>query len=81
MNVYLQNVDEKGMYGIIKKLRNNAIHRQIRERNVFDKKIKNVELQIKHKLNYFDWYILVKLLKRKCQKQRKCSSQNTPEEN
>ena len=52
------------MYGIKKKLRNNAIHKQIRERNDFDKKIKNVELQIKHKLRNFDWYILVKLLKR-----------------
>ena len=51
------------MYGIKKKLRSNAIHKQIRERNDFDKKIKNVELQIKHKLNNFDWYILVKLLK------------------
>ena len=52
------------MYGIRKKLRNNAIHKRIRERNDFDKKIKNVELQIKHKLSNFDWYILVKLLKR-----------------
>ena len=52
------------MYGIKKKLRKNAIHKRIPERNDFDKKIKNVELQIKHKLNRFDWYILVKLLKR-----------------
>ena len=37
------------MYGIKKKLRNNAIHKRIRQRNDFDKKIKNVELQIKHK--------------------------------
>ena len=52
------------MYGIKKKLRQNAIHERIQERNDFDKKIRNVELQIKHKLNNFDWYILVKLLKR-----------------
>ena len=64
INVYLPNVDEKDIYGIKKKLRQNAIHKRIRERNDFDKKIRNVELQIKHKLNNFDWYILVKLLKR-----------------
>ena len=52
------------MCGIKKKLRKNAIHKRIREKNDFDKKIKNVELQIKHKLKNFDWYILVKLLKR-----------------
>ena len=51
------------MYEIKKKLPNNPIHKRIRERNDFDKKIKNVELQIKDKLNNFDWYILVKLLK------------------
>ena len=64
MSGKLPNVDEKDMYGIKKKLRQNAIHKRIRERNDFDKKIRNVELQIKHKLNNFDWYILVKLLKR-----------------
>ena len=64
INVYLPNVDEKDMYGIKKKLRNNAIHKRIRERNDFDKKIKNVELQIKHILSNFDWYILAKLLRR-----------------
>ena len=52
------------MYGIKKKLRKNAIHKSIRERNDFDKKNKDVELQIKQKLNKFDRYILVKLLKR-----------------
>ena len=51
------------MYGIKKKLRKNAIHKRIRERNDFEKKIKNVELQIKHKLSNFDYYILVKLLR------------------
>ena len=64
INVYLPNVDEKDMYGIKKKLQQNAMHKQIRERNDFDKKIRNMELQIKHKLNNFDCYILVKLLKR-----------------
>ena len=49
------------MYGIKEKLQTNAIHKRIRERNDFDKKIKNVELQIKQKLNNFDWYILVNL--------------------
>ena len=52
------------MYGIKKKLRKNAIHKPIRERNDFDKRNEDVELQIKQKLNNFDWYILVKLLKR-----------------
>ena len=52
------------MYGIKKKLRKNSIHKPIRERNNFDKKNEDVELQIKQKLNNFDWYILVKLLKR-----------------
>ena len=64
INIYLPNVDEKDIYGIKKKLRAKAIHKPIRERNDFDKKIKNVKLQIKQKLNNFDWYILVKLLKR-----------------
>ena len=32
-------------------------------KNDFDKKIKNLELQIKQKLQTFDKYILVKLLK------------------
>ena len=35
----------------------------MRERNGFDENIKNVELQIKHKLNNFDRYIFVQLLK------------------
>ena len=30
---------------------------------IFDQEVKNVELQIKHKLNNFHQYILVKLLK------------------
>ena len=63
INVYLLNVDEKDMSGIKKKLQKNAIHKRIWERNDIDKKIKNVELQIKHKLYNFDWYILVKILK------------------
>ena len=64
INVYLPNVDEKDMYGIKKKLPQNGIHKRIRKRNDFDKKMRNLELQIKHKLNNFDWYILVKLFKR-----------------
>ena len=52
------------MYETKKKLRKNAIHKRIQERNNFGKKIKNMELQIKHKLNNFDWYISVNLLKR-----------------
>ena len=39
-------------------------HKSIPERNGFDENIKNVELQIKHKLSNFDWYIFVQLLKR-----------------
>ena len=46
------------------------MHKQIQERNDFDKKIKNLELQIKQKLNNFDWYILVKLLKRNFKKKK-----------
>ena len=64
INVYLLNFDVKYMYGIKKKLPKNAIHKLIRERSDFDKKIKNLGLQNKHKLDKFDWYILVKVLKR-----------------
>ena len=64
INVYLPNADKRDMYGIKKKLRKNAMKKRIRERNDFDKKIKNSELQIKQKLDHFDWYILVKVLKR-----------------
>ena len=46
--VHLLNVDKKDMYEIKKKLRNNAIHKQIRERNM-----ENMELQIKHNVNNF----------------------------
>ena len=81
INVYLPNVDEKDMYEIKKKLRNNAIHKRIRERNDFDKKIKNVELQIKHILSNFDWYILAKLLRRNVKNKESTVLKNTPEEN
>ena len=55
---------------------NNAIHKRIRERNDFDKKIKNVELQIKPKQLWLVYFS--KATERKYQKQRKCSPQNTP---
>ena len=63
INVYLPNVVEKDMYEIKKKLQKNALHKQIQETNDVGKNIKNLELQIKQRLNNFDWYILVKLLK------------------
>ena len=79
INVYLPNIDEKDKYGIRKKLRKYTIYKRIRERNDFDKKIKNLKLQIKQKLSNFDWYILVKLLKQNVQNKKKSNPQNTPE--
>ena len=45
-------------------MRNNAIHKRIRERNSFDKNIRNIERTIKSKLNAIDWLIIKKLLLR-----------------
>ena len=43
-----------------KKLRSNAIHKCIRERNGFDKKIRDIETTIR-KLNTIDWLIIKKI--------------------
>ena len=62
VNVYLTDVDKK-TYRIKKKLRKNAIQKQVRERNDFDEMIKNLELELKQNINSIDWHILVKLLR------------------
>ena len=41
------NIDEYDPLCSKKKLRNNAIHKRIRERNDFDKKIRNIETTIR----------------------------------
>ena len=62
VNVYLTDIDKK-TYRIKKKLRKNAIQKQVRERNDFDEMIKNLELELKQNINSIDWDILVKLLR------------------
>ena len=49
-------------------MRNNAIHKRIRERNTFDKNITNIERTIKSKPNTIDWLIIRKLLLRNIKK-------------
>ena len=62
--VNIRNIDEYDTLCLKKKLRNNAIHKRIRERNSFDKNIRNIERTIKSKLNAIDWLIIKKLLLR-----------------
>ena len=62
--VNIRNMDEYDTLCLKKKLRNNAIHKRIRERNSFDKNIRNIERTIKSKLNAIDWLIIKKLLLR-----------------
>ena len=62
--VNIRNMDEYDTLCLKKKLRNNAIHKRIRERNSFDKNIRNIERTIKSKLNTIDWLIIKKLLLR-----------------
>ena len=62
--VNIRNIDEYDTLCLKKKLRNNAIHKRIRERNTFDKNIRNIERIIKSKLNTIDWLIIRKLLLR-----------------
>ena len=38
------------------------MHKRIRERNGFDKNIRNIETTIRSKLNTIDWLIIKKLL-------------------
>ena len=56
------NIDEYDTLCLKKTLRNNAIHKLIREKNDFYKKIRNIEPTIRSKLNTFDWHIIKKLL-------------------
>ena len=62
--VNIRNIDEYDTLCLKKKLRNNAIHKRIRERNSFHKNIRNIERTIKSKLNAIDWLIIKKLLLR-----------------
>ena len=48
------NIDEYDTLCLKKTLRNNAIHKLIREKNDFYKKIRNIEPTIRLKLNTFD---------------------------
>ena len=66
--VNIRNIDEYDTLCLKKKLRNNAIHKRIRERNSFDKNIRNIERTIKSKLNTIDWLIIRKLLLRNIKK-------------
>ena len=66
--VNIRNIDEYDTLCLKKKLRNNAIHKRIRERNDFDKKIRNIETTIRSKLNTIDWLIIKKLLVRNIKK-------------
>ena len=47
--VNIRNIDEYDTLCLKKKLRNNAIHKRIRERNSFGKNIRNIETTIKSK--------------------------------
>ena len=68
IQVNIRNIDEYDTFCLKKKLRNNAIHKRIRERNSFDKNIRNIERTIKSKLNTIDWLIIRKLLLRNIKK-------------
>ena len=47
--VSIRNIDEYDTLCLKKKLRNNAIHKRIRERNSLGKNIRNIETTIKSK--------------------------------
>ena len=66
--VNIRNIDEYDTLCLKKKLRNNAIHKRIRERHSFDKNIRNIERTIKSILNTIDWFIIRKLLLRNIKK-------------
>ena len=68
--VNIRNIDEYDTLCLKKKLRNNAIHKRIRERNDFDKKIRNIETTIRSKFNTADWVIIKKLLVRNIKKSK-----------
>ena len=60
--VNIRNIDEYDTFYLKRKLINNAIHKRIRERNSFDKNIRNIETTIRSKVNTIDWLIIKKLL-------------------
>ena len=49
-----------GMTLYVKKLGNNAIYKRILERNVFDKKVKNIKRTIRSNVNTIDYLIIKK---------------------
>ena len=66
--INIRNIDESDTLCLKKKLRNNAIHKRISERNSFDKKIRNIETTIRSKVNTIDWLIIKRLLFRNIKK-------------
>ena len=66
--VNIWNIDEYDTLCLKRKLRNNAMHKRMRERNGFDKNIRNIETTIRSKLNTIDWLIIKKLLFRNIKK-------------
>ena len=66
--INIRNIDEYDTLCLKKKLRNNAIHKRISERNGFDKKIENIETTIRSKVNTIDWLIIKTLLFRNIKK-------------
>ena len=52
--VNIRNIYEHDTLCLKRKLRNNAIHKRIRERNSFDKNIRNIKTTIKSKRNTID---------------------------
>ena len=67
-------VNIRNIYGyntlcLKKKMRNNAIHKRIRERNTFDKNTRNIKRTIKSNLNTIDWPSIRKLVLRNIKKE------------
>ena len=60
--VHIQNIDEYDTLCLKKKFRRNDIHKHIRERNDFEKKLRNNEVNIRSKLNTIERLITKKLL-------------------
>ena len=69
--INIRNIDEYDTLCLKKKLTNNTIHKRIRERNGFEKNIRNIETTIRSKLNTIDWLIIKKLLLRNIKKSEK----------
>ena len=60
--IHIWNIDEYDTLCLKKKFRRNDIHKHIRERNDFEKKLRNNEVNIRSKLNTIERLITKKLL-------------------